>query len=81
MSHFIKLRRVVGHESGHTMARFNVDEIYFYYAELMTQTGKEIMTTRICMNDYSIHVLETPDEVDNIISSPVTNKLAKWSEE
>ena len=80
MSNWIKLRRVVGYEEGSKIARFNADEIQFYYADTDMHRGNEINVTKICFNKYMVSVLETPQEVDNAISSPLTNKLAKWSE-
>ena len=67
MSRFIKLQRVVGYEEGSQTARINVDEIQFYFGDVMLQTGEDINVTTIAFKEHTVHVLETPDEIDSII--------------
>jgi hypothetical protein len=63
----IRLKRVVGHQEGYTMARVNTDQIQFYFGDMMTQGGKLINVTTIAFADSSIQVLESPDHIDELI--------------
>lgn len=67
MSRYIKLNRVVGYATGSKIARLNVDQIQFYFPDGMTQGGNLIEVTTICFNEYMVHVLETPEVIDDMI--------------
>ena len=67
MSKFIKLQRVVGYEEGSQTARINVDEIQFYFGDVILRAAEDVNVTTIAFKEHTVHVLETPDEIDNII--------------
>ena len=69
MSKFIKLQRVVGYSDIIKTARINVDEIQFYFGDVMLQTGEDVNVTTIAFKEHTVHVLETPEEIDELIGN------------
>lgn len=63
----IILKRVVGHEEGHTMVYVNPDKINFMYGDSFMKGGQLIFTTRIDFDGSFINVLESPDTIEQLI--------------
>ena len=81
MSNFIKLNWHDAHFDKPIVVRVNVDNLDYYHYSTYSQSEKGLVCGSVVkFNDREIFVLEKPSEIDNAISSPLTNKLAKWSE-
>ena len=81
MSYWIKLTWYDSLFAEPIKVRVNVDNLDFYCQDTYTcPTKGSIVGSTVKWNDRQIFVLEKPSEIDNLISSPLTNKLAKWSE-
>ena len=82
MSNWIKLTWYYDSSFDPIVVRVNADKIEYYHYETYGHSTKNgiIDGSTVKFNDRHLFVLEKPSEIDNLISSPMTNKLAKWSE-
>jgi hypothetical protein len=63
----IILKRIDSYTEGHTMVHVNPHKIEMMYMERFTSVGKVITTTRLVFNRGNINVLESPDEIEELI--------------
>lgn len=68
MSYFIKLKKVVKYNEEVTIARINMERVEAYYAVNETFYGKELVVTNIILPEGNFFVLETPEEIDEMLS-------------